>query len=236
MPGMEAILSDIHSSKEQSFTTGFIAAEFRASAQLLQQLASESADQLLAVGEMLMACLQSGHKVLIFGNGGSAADAQHFATELGGRYRQERRALPALALTTDTSMLTAVSNDYGFAQVFARQVEALAQPGDVAIGISTSGRSANVIAGMQTARTLGARTVALLGANITGLAGLADQVISVPSTDTPRIQEAHTVIIHILCDLVEKSLLADRKGADVQFSSSSIALPGGSTNRETADD
>jgi len=115
---MEAILSDIHSSKEQSFTTGFIAAEFRASAQLLQQLASESADQLLAVGEMLMACLQSGHKVLIFGNGGSAADAQHFATELGGRYRQERRALPALALTTDTSMLTAVSNDYGFAVYF----------------------------------------------------------------------------------------------------------------------
>jgi D-sedoheptulose 7-phosphate isomerase len=143
---------------------------------------------------------------LIFGNGGSAADAQHFAAELGGRYRRERCALPALALTTDSSMLTAISNDYGFSRVFARQVEALALPGDTVIGISTSGRSANVIAGLQTARTLGARTVALLGADITGLAGVADQVISVPSTDTPRIQEAHAVIIHILCDLVEKAL------------------------------
>jgi D-sedoheptulose 7-phosphate isomerase len=233
---MEVILFDKPSTNEQLITTGFITAEFRASAQLLYQLAAESADQVLAVGEVLIACLQSGHKVLIFGNGGSAADAQHFAAELGGRYRLERRALPALALTTDTSMLTAVSNDYGFAQVFARQVEALAQPGDVAIGISTSGRSANVIAGMQTARTLGAITVALLGANITGLAGLADQVISVPSIDTPRIQEAHTVIIHILCDLVEKSLMADHKGADVQITFGNIAPLGDDTNRETVDD
>jgi D-sedoheptulose 7-phosphate isomerase len=183
----------------------FIKSQFEASAKLLQQMAVESIEQAAAVAIILIDCLSNNHKVLIFGNGGSAADAQHFAAELGGRYRMERRALPALALTTDTSMLTAISNDYGFARVFARQVEALAQPGDVVIGISTSGRSANVIAGLQTARALGARTVALLGAEITGLAGVADQVISVPSTDTPRIQEAHAVIIHILCDLVEKS-------------------------------
>jgi D-sedoheptulose 7-phosphate isomerase len=202
-------LSDQTSPNQRSLTTEFISAEFQAAAQLFQQLALESTEQVLAAAEILVECLQNGHKVLIFGNGGSAADAQHFAAELGGRYRRERRALPALALTTDTSMLTAVGNDYGFAQVFARQVEALAQPGDVVIGISASGRSANVIAGVQTARTLGARTVALLGANITGLAGLVDQVISAPSTDTPRIQEAHAVIIHILCDLVEKAFADD---------------------------
>jgi D-sedoheptulose 7-phosphate isomerase len=187
-------------------TAEFIAAEYRAAAGLLQQMAAESGEQVAVAAEILIACLREGHKVLIFGNGGSAADAQHFAAELAGRYRSERRALPAMALTTDTSMLTAISNDYGFTQVFARQVEALALPGDVVIGISTSGRSANVIAGLQTAHALGARTIALLGANITGLAGVADQVISVPSMDTPRIQESHAVIIHVLCDLVEKNV------------------------------
>ena len=184
----------------------FIAGEFLASAGLLQQMAVDSVEQIVEAAQMLVQCLQNGGKVLIFGNGGSAADAQHFAAELAGRYRQERRALPALALTTDTSLLTAISNDYSFGHVFARQVEAHARPGDLAVGISTSGRSANVIAGLQTARVLGAGTIALIGANITGLAGLADQVISVPSLDTPRIQEAHAVIIHILCDLVEIAL------------------------------
>jgi D-sedoheptulose 7-phosphate isomerase len=167
-----------------------------------------------------------GRKILIFGNGGSAADAQHFAAELAGRYRLERRALPALALTTDTSMLTAISNDYGFTQVFTRQVEALARPGDTVIGISTSGRSANVIAGLQTAQVLGARTLALIGANITGLAGVADQVISVPSMDTPRIQEAHAVIIHILCDLVEKALVAQSTEPDAQAFRTDKPAPG----------
>ncbi len=185
----------------------FIANEFLASASLLQRLATDSTEQIAEAGVILVTCLQQGGKVLIMGNGGSAADAQHFAAELAGRYRQERRALPAMALTTDSSMLTAISNDYGFAHVFARQVEAHARPGDVAIGISTSGRSANVIAGLQTARALGAGTIALIGANITGLAGLADQVISVPSLDTPRVQEAHAVIIHILCDIVETNLV-----------------------------
>jgi D-sedoheptulose 7-phosphate isomerase len=161
----------------------------------------------------LVDCLLTDHKVLVFGNGGSAADAQHFAAELAGRYRVKRRALPAMALTTDTSILTAVSNDFGFTEVFSRQVEAFARPGDVVVGISTSGRSANVIAGLQTAQVLGAQTIALIGSNITGLAGVADQVISVPSEDTPRIQEVHAVIIHILCDLVEKALLAEKQAA-----------------------
>ena len=204
----------------------FIAAEFGATAQLLEQMAQNSVEQVAAAAEILIDCLLEGRKILIFGNGGSAADAQHFAAELAGRYRLERRALPALALTTDTSMLTAISNDYGFTQVFTRQVEALARPGDTVIGISTSGRSANVIAGLQTAQVLGARTLALIGANITGLAGVADQVISVPSMDTPRIQEAHAVIIHILCDLVEKALVAQSTEPDAQAFRTDKPAPG----------
>ncbi len=190
----------------------FIAAEFQASARLLQQMSNETVEQVNQAGQMLAACVQASRKILIFGNGGSAADAQHFAAELGGRYRLERRALPALALTTDTSMLTAISNDYGYERVFARQVEGLAQPGDVVIGISASGRSANVIAGLQAAKAMGAQTIALLGANINSLAGVADQIISAPSNDTPRIQEAHAAIIHILCDLVEQALVNNRPG------------------------
>lgn len=183
----------------------FIKSEFNATADLLHQMASEPVEAILAAAGLLIDCLTSGHKVLVFGNGGSAADAQHFAAELAGRYRRERRALPAIALTTDTSLLTAISNDYSFTQVFARQVEALLQPGDVVVGISTSGRSANVIAGLETARELGGHGLALTGANRHPLANVAEQVIAVPSEDTPRIQEAHTLIIHILCDLVERA-------------------------------
>ena len=190
-----------------------ISTEFEAAATLLHTMAQESSAQIIEAAQILVDCLLTDHKVLVFGNGGSAADAQHFAAELAGRYRVKRRALPAMALTTDTSILTAVSNDFGFTEVFSRQVEAFARPGDVVVGISTSGRSANVIAGLQTAQVLGAQTIALIGSNITGLAGVADQVISVPSEDTPRIQEVHAVIIHILCDLVEKALLAEKQAA-----------------------
>lgn len=180
--------------------------ELRDSASLMLELAAQSSEQVAAAGQMLVECLAAGKKVLVFGNGGSAADAQHLAAELVGRYRNERAALPAIALTTDTSLLTALGNDYGFSEVFARQVEALANPGDVVIGISTSGRSANVIAGLHTARALGTRTIALIGANISGMGGLADQVVSVPSQETPRIQEAHAVIIHTLCKIVDDEL------------------------------
>jgi D-sedoheptulose 7-phosphate isomerase len=185
----------------------FIVAELTSSAQLLDKLAGESASEIRKASELLLAQLSAGGKVLIFGNGGSAADAQHFASELVGRYRRERSPFPAVALTTDSSTLTSISNDYGFSEAFSRQVQALAKPGDVVVGISTSGRSANVIAGLQTARDAGAKTVALIGANILGLAALADVVISVPSEDTPRIQEMHGVIIHILCDIIEQGLL-----------------------------
>jgi len=188
----------------------FITSELKSSASLLEKLASESTIEIQQTAELLIKCLSSGGKVLLFGNGGSAADAQHFATELVGRYRRDRPAIPAISLTSDTSLITSISNDYGFSEVFARQVQALAQPGDIVIGISTSGRSANVIAGLGSARDKGAHTVALIGANILGLAALVDIVISVPSEDTPRIQEAHGVIIHILCDIVEQSLHPDQ--------------------------
>ncbi|MFC1879254.1 SIS domain-containing protein [Chloroflexota bacterium] len=189
----------------------FIISELTISGQLLDKLASESASEIRKAGELLLARLAAGGKVLIFGNGGSAADAQHFVSELVGRYRLERAPFPAVALTTDPSTLTSISNDYGFSEAFARPVQALAQPGDVVVGISTSGRSTNVIAGLQAARNAGANTVALIGANILGLAALADVVISVPSEDTPRIQEMHGVIIHILCDIIEQGLVQRQK-------------------------
>ena len=156
----------------------FISNELDSSARLLLKISHEMSGQILLVASLLVEQLLAGRKILIFGNGGSAADAQHFASELAGRYRRERQALPAIALTTDTSLLTAISNDYNFSQVFSRQVEALAQPGDVVIGISTSGRSANIITGLQKAKDLGAVTVALIGANTSELAAVSDQIIS----------------------------------------------------------
>lgn len=155
--------------------------------------------------------LKRGKKVLIFGNGGSASDAQHIAAEFVGRYERERRAWPAIALTTDTSALTAISNDYGFERVFARQVEALAQAGDVVIGISTSGNSPNVIAAIMAARKLGCRTIGLTGAKGKRLASLCDAAVLAPSTRTARIQEAHSAIGHIWCELADKWLDAESK-------------------------
>ena len=155
---------------------------------------------------LLAGAFRSGNKLLVMGNGGSAADAQHFAAEIVGRFKLERRALPALALTTDTSILTAVGNDYGFQSIFARQVEAHAAPGDVVIGISTSGNSPNVQLALQCAALSGCRTVALLGKDGGGIKDVAELSIIVPSQDTPRVQEGHITIIHILCDLVEREL------------------------------
>jgi D-sedoheptulose 7-phosphate isomerase len=144
-----------------------------------------------------------GHKLLFFGNGGSAADAQHFAAELVVRYRTDRRAMPAIALTTDTSTLTAGANDLGFDQVFARQIEALACPGDVAIGISTSGRSPNVLEAFRVAREMGLATVALSGGDGGELANRVDQLLIVPSKVTARIQEMHLTFGHLLCGALE---------------------------------
>ena len=145
-------------------------------------------------------------KLILFGNGGSAADAQHIAAELVNRFELERMALPAIALTTDTSVLTSIANDYDYSKVFARQAEALAEKGDVVIGISTSGTSLSVIKGMQAAKEKGAKTIGLTGENGGELAKIVDLVLKVPSNDTPRIQEAHITILHIICHLVEREL------------------------------
>ncbi len=152
---------------------------------------------------MLIEALETGHKVLLFGNGGSAADSQHIAAELVGKLAVKRRALAAIALTTDTSNLTALGNDFGYEVIFQRQVEALGREGDVAIGISTSGNSSNVLTAVRTARALGLKTLGLTGCGGGVLAGLVDCPIVVPSDNTQRIQEAHITIGHILCELIE---------------------------------
>lgn len=155
----------------------------------------------------LISAYLAGHKAIFFGNGGSAADAQHLAAEFLGRYLRERAPLPALALNTNTSAVTAIGNDYGFEQTFARQLRALSSPGDVAVGISTSGNSKNVVEAMICARELGLFTIALTGASGGKLRDLVDVLIDVPSEDTPRIQECHILAGHALCDAVEGQLV-----------------------------
>ena len=156
-------------------------------------------------GECITAFRQ-GNRVLLAGNGGSAADAQHIAAEFVGRYAFDRPGLPAIALTTDTSMLTAIGNDYGFDQIFCRQLEANGRKGDVFIGISTSGNSPNVSAALQRARELDIITIGLTGQGGGGMQSLCDYCIQVPSMSTPRIQESHIMLAHIICDLVEETL------------------------------
>ena len=159
--------------------------------------------QISAVAQCLRDCLKQGGKILLMGNGGSAADCQHIAAEIVGRYKRERRGLPAIALTTDTSILTSVGNDYGFEFIFSRQVEALCGPLDVVIGLSTSGNSANVVRAIETAKQIGATTVGMTGGSGGKLASLCDFNLIMPSSDTPRIQEAHIFIGHVVCELVE---------------------------------
>jgi D-sedoheptulose 7-phosphate isomerase len=156
--------------------------------------------------------LARGRKVFLFGNGGSAADAQHIAAEWVGRYRRDRRALPAIALTVNASSLTAIANDFNFENVFARQVEALGAPGDIAIGISTSGHSPNVLKGIEAAKAASMITVGLTGRTGGGLKSLVDYCLQVPSDDTPRIQEAHVLLGHILCEYVEDVLFGGQAG------------------------
>jgi D-sedoheptulose 7-phosphate isomerase len=160
------------------------------------------------VGHLCVTALARGHRILLFGNGGSAADAQHIAAELVGRFRRERPGLPALALTTNTSALTAIGNDYAFETVFARQVDALGSRGDVAIGISTSGNAANVRWGITAAKAKGLVTVGLAGKRGGALKQLARYCLCVPSEATPRIQEAHILIGHVLCEIIESCLFA----------------------------
>jgi D-sedoheptulose 7-phosphate isomerase len=161
------------------------------------------------VSEILVNALKQGNKVLLFGNGGSAADAQHIAAELVGRFAFDRPALPALALSVNTSCVTAIGNDYGFDQVFSRQLEALARRGDIAIGISTSGNSANVLNAMSTAKKIGLHTIALTGRTGGNLRNTVDHCICVPSNETPRIQECHILIGHIISELVEREIFRE---------------------------
>jgi len=179
---------------------------FAEAAALHERVRTAGAEPVLAVADALSAAFAAGHKVLVFGNGGSAADAQHFAAELAVRFERDRRALPALALTADTSVVTAISNDLGFAQVFARQVEALGASGDVAIGISTSGTSANVLAGLEAARARGMRTVAMTGRDGGTIGRVADWHLNVPHASTARVQEVQRTQIHAICALVEQGL------------------------------
>ncbi|MGB9179016.1 MAG: D-sedoheptulose 7-phosphate isomerase, partial [Pyrinomonadaceae bacterium] len=177
--------------------------------ELMRSLLNDCLKQIEETALIIATALREGHKVLLCGNGGSAADAQHIAAELVGRFEDERRGWPALALTTDTSALTAVANDYGFAEIFARQVRALATEGDVLIAISTSGSSENIIRAIERAREIKCRTIALTGASGAHFASLCDAYVIVPSSRTARIQEAHGTIGHIWCEIVDQTLAGD---------------------------
>lgn len=182
---------------------------FEEHSEVLEKVQTALMDELERVSEMAAACLREGGKILVLGNGGSAADAQHFAAELVGRFERQRRPLPALALTVNTSTITAVSNDFGFDHVFERQVEALAQEGDLLIAISTSGESENVVAAAKKARARGCPVVGFTGESGGRLGQLTDVLIAVPSTTVARIQEIHEICLHALAAWLEGSLTGE---------------------------
>lgn len=182
--------------------------EIEASIDLKRRTLKSQLPVIVAIAERIVDTFRRGGKVLLCGNGGSAADAQHIAAEFVSRFRRERRGLPAIALTTDTSILTAIGNDYGYERVFARQVEALGQPGDVVVGISTSGAAASVLAAMRAARNGGMATIGLTGATGGLLIGHVDLCLCVPSQNTARIQEVHITVAHVVCEIVERTLFA----------------------------
>lgn len=182
-----------------------IRSELGALVRLVEAFPDGEAVKLVRMAETIAAALGEGRTVFTCGNGGSAADAQHFVAELVGRFQRERPGLSAIALTTDPSVVTSVGNDLGFAAVFRRQVEAHGRPGDVALGISTSGRSPNVIEGLRAARERGLGTVGLTGNGGGEVAGLVDHLIDVPHPDTQRIQEVHSMVLHVLCEIVEEA-------------------------------
>jgi D-sedoheptulose 7-phosphate isomerase len=179
----------------------------RAAARVHDTLADGPAATAIAqAGELLVHVLAGGGQVLLFGNGGSAADAQHFAAELVGRFVRRRRGWPAVALSTDPSVITAVANDFGFETVFARQVEALGRMNDLAVGITTSGASPNVVRGLEAAKTRGLRTIALTGHDGGAAGRVAELHVNVPDTVTARVQEAHATVLHLLCAIVDEEL------------------------------
>ena len=172
----------------------------------LHEQALQDPRPVFSAAAAIVAGLRGGGKLLAFGNGGSAADAQHVVADLVGRFRRDRAALAAIALTTDTSVLTSVANDYGFDRVFARQIEGLGRRGDVALAISTSGASPNVVAAVEAAARLGLQTIALTGRDGGAVGRAAAIHVNVPSDETPRVQEVHRTLLHVICDLVERSL------------------------------
>jgi D-sedoheptulose 7-phosphate isomerase len=183
-----------------------IAESFRETAALFERLARELADPVARAADLVHDALQAGGTLLICGNGGSAADAQHIAAELGGKFYRKRPGLPAVALTVNSSMLTAIGNDFAYDEIFSRQVEALGRPGDVLLAITTSGNSGNVVEAARSARAMGLTVIGLTGATGGRLEPHCHLLLAVPSTDTPRIQEGHIAIGHLVCELVETRL------------------------------
>ena len=181
---------------------------FKESLATIGQSEEHLTKRLAQAAELIIHAYGNGGGVLLFGNGGSAADAQHIAGELVGRFLKNRRPLRAVALTTDTSVLTCLANDFSYEMIFARQVQALGRRGDVAVGLSTSGDSANVVAALSAARKLGMKTIAFAGLGGGKCASLADVLLDVPSRETPRVQEAHMVLYHVLCELIENAVVA----------------------------
>ncbi len=185
----------------------FILKAFADSAAVKQEFARDHADRIAQVAALMITAFRQGHKVLLFGNGGSATDAAHIAAEFVGRYKRERNPLPAIALATDIAAITCIANDYGYDELFARQVRAHGQKGDIAIAISTSGNSPNVLKGVEAAKACGLTTVAWTGGTGGKLAGLVDFPFVVPSAATARIQESHITLGHVLCEIIEDHLL-----------------------------
>jgi D-sedoheptulose 7-phosphate isomerase len=183
-----------------------ITSQLAAHQEVIASIEREMPLQIAEMVKVMVDTFKNGGKLLVMGNGGSAADAQHFVAEIVGRFKMERRGLPAIALSTDTSILTAIGNDYGFDRVFRRQVEALAVAGDLIVGISTSGNSPNIMQALELAREKGCRTVGLLGRDGGVIKDVCDLALVVPTNDTPRVQEGHITIIHIVCDLLEKTM------------------------------
>lgn len=181
----------------------------RESIEVKEKTLKEQSIVIAQIAQKIIQCYKQGKKVIFFGNGGSAADAQHLATELISRFQKERKSLPAIALTTDTSALTAIGNDYGFDKIFSRQVEAVVEKGDLVIGISTSGNSVNVIEGIKEAKKGGAYTLGFLGATGGKLKDIVDLALCVPSLNTARIQEVHITVGHIICQIVEEELFKE---------------------------
>ncbi|OEU52673.1 MAG: phosphoheptose isomerase [Desulfobacterales bacterium C00003060] len=189
-----------------------VLASFEESIRVKERFVKENLDALLTAARRVATCFASGHKLLIFGNGGSAADAQHIAAEFVNRFTVERKPLPALALSTDTSILTSVSNDYSFDEVFSKQIKALGKRDDLVLGISTSGNSKNVILAVETARDIGLYTLGLTGCGGGKLADCCDLALIVDCRETPRIQETHITAEHILCELVDRILFPEAFG------------------------